>query len=339
MKRISVITAFLNEESNLSLFRERVLTALRALPYEYEVVLVDDHSTDGSSALAKAWAEEDPSVRYIRLSRNFGSHPAFAAGLAACTGDCAIFLAADLQDPPEVIPQLVERWVASHDVVWAVRSERLGESTSTKLFAQIYYWLMRTFALAEMPAKGADFMLLDRKVIDAYNAIREKNTSFLPMIVWLGFRQTSIDYVKQARHSGATKWTFSKKIKLLIDSLVSFSYFPIRFASVSGVCVSLLGYCYAIVVVINALRGVPIQGWSSLMVVVLVLGGFQLLMLGIFGEYLWRAFDEARGRPRYVIEEHLYRGAHREPSHDGRGLGSPSRVADEEPAGVPQLPL
>jgi len=164
---------------------------------------------------------------------------------------------------------------------------------------------MRQFALRDMPAKGADFLLLDRKVIDAYNAIPEKNTSFLAMILWIGFRQTTIYYVKQARHSGLSKWNLTKKIKLFIDSIVSFSYAPIRFMSLAGVSISLLGFLYAVFVIGNALGGNPIQGWSSLMVVVLLLGGFQLLMLGVLGEYLWRAFDEARGRPRYVIEEFI----------------------------------
>jgi dolichol-phosphate mannosyltransferase len=163
---------------------------------------------------------------------------------------------------------------------------------------------MRRFALPEMPVKGADFLLMDRKVIDAYNAIPEKNTSFLAMILWLGFRQTSIEYVKQERHSGRSKWSLSRKFKVFIDSFISFSYAPIRLMSLAGAAIGLLGFLYALVVVFNAIRGFPIEGWSSLMVVVLMLGGFQLLMLGVLGEYLWRAFDEARGRPRYVIEEY-----------------------------------
>ena len=154
---------------------------------------------------------------------------------------------------------------------------------------------MRRLALPQMPAQGADFLLMDRKVVDAYNSIREKNTSFLAMILWLGFRQTFIEYVKQARHAGVSKWNLSKKIKLFIDSLVSFSYAPIRLMSAVGVGASLLGMLYAAVVVVNALRGDPVNGWSSIMVVVLLLGGFQMVMLGILGEYLWRAFDEARG--------------------------------------------
>jgi dolichol-phosphate mannosyltransferase len=302
---VTVLTAFLNEAPNLPLFRERVTGALGRLGMDYEIVLIDDHSTDQGPAFAKEWAREDPNVQYIRLSRNCGSHAAYSAGLAKCRGDCAILLAADLQDPPEMIPDLLDRWKAGHEVVWATRSAREGESLATRLLARIYYWLMRKFALPDMPEKGADFLLMDRKVIDAYNAIPEKHTSFLAMILWLGFRQTTVEYVKQARHSGRSKWTLSKKIKLFIDSLVSFSYAPIRLTSLAGVCVSLLGFLYALVIVVNAFGGVAVQGWSSLMVVVLLLGGFQLLMLGIFGEYLWRAFDEARGRPRYVVEEYL----------------------------------
>jgi dolichol-phosphate mannosyltransferase len=304
--RISIITAFYNEEGNLPLFRERVRRVMAQLgAADYEVVLVDDHSCDGSPALARQWLREQPQVRYLRLSRNCGSHAAYAAGLARCSGDCAVLLAADLQDPPEAIPTLLEKWQEGNDVVWASRSRREGESWLTRLNARLYYALMRRLALPQMPASGADFLLLDRKVIDAYNAIPEKNTSFLAMILWLGFRQTFIAYVKQARHTGQSKWSFSKKLKLWVDSLVSFSYAPIRCMSLAGLLVSLLGLAYAAFIVLHALGGRPVEGWSSLMVAVLVLGGAQLSMLGVLGEYLWRTFDEARGRPRYVIEEEL----------------------------------
>jgi dolichol-phosphate mannosyltransferase len=305
MPRLSILTAFLNEESNLPLLRDRVTAALAQAGVDYDIVLIDDHSTDGSSAVARKWAASDANVQYIRLSRNYGSHAAYSAGLCKCRGDCAVLLAADLQDPPEMIAELLKHWRNGYEVVWATRSDREGEAWHTKFFARIYYQMMRRFALPDMPEKGADFLLMDRKVIDAYNAIPEKNTSFLAMILWLGFRQTSIEYVKQARHSGVSKWNLSKKIKLLIDSMVSFSYAPIRLASLSGMVVSLLGFVYALFVVVNALQGHPTEGWSSLMVVVLLLGGFQLLMLGVFGEYLWRTFDEARGRPRYIVEEYL----------------------------------
>ncbi len=306
MARISIITAFLNEETNLPAFRAEVIQVLRRLPaaWEYEVVLVDDHSTDAGPVLARGWHAEDTHVRYLRLARNCGSHAAFSAGLRVCTGDCAVLLAADLQDPPELVPTLIEHWQQGNDVVWAARSQREGQSWSARLYSGLYYCLMRRIGL-DMPKQGADFLLLDRKVIDAYNAVPEKNTSFLALILWLGFRQTSIPYTKRARRHGTTKWSLSRKLKLLIDSLVSFSYAPIRLATAAGLGIAALGMVYALVVLANAALGNPVQGWSSLMIVVLLLGGFQLVMLGILGEYLWRTFDEARGRPRYVLEAHL----------------------------------
>ena len=303
MKKISIVSPFYNELGNLPLFRQRVFAALQETGLDVELVLVDDHSTDGGSALVSGWAAEDPRVVYIRLSRNCGSHAACSAGLLHCTGDCVVLMAVDLQDPPESIPELLEHWKMGNDVVWAARKERKGETWSTKLFAGIYYRLMRRFALPDMPVKGADFLLMDRRVVDAYNAIPEKNTSFLAMILWLGFRQTTIEYVKQERHSGRSKWSFSRKLKVFIDSFISFSYAPIRLMSLAGAAIGFIGLLYAVVVVFNAFRGDPVPGWASLMVVVLMLGGFQLLMLGVLGEYLWRAFDEARGRPRYVIED------------------------------------
>ncbi len=305
MPRISIITAFLNEEANLPLFRQRVLQVLRQLDVDYEIVLVDDHSTDGSAAIARQWRREDPHVHYVRLSRNCGSHAAFSAGLSKCAGDCAILLAADLQDPPEVIPALMAEWQAGFEVVWAARSAREGESWTTRLSSRLYYAMMRRLALPELPAGGADFLLMDRKAIDAYNDIPEKHTSFLAMILWMGFRQTFIGYTKQARNAGRSKWTFAKKFKLWVDSLVSFTYTPIRLMSLAGIAVSCLGLLYAAFVIGHAIAGRVVEGWSSLMVVVLVLGGAQLLMLGVLGEYLWRTYDESRGRPRYIVEEDL----------------------------------
>ncbi len=310
MPQLSILTAFLNEESNLPVLRERVSTALTLAGVDYEIVLIDDHSTDGSAEIAKEWAREDLRVQYIRLSRNYGSHAAYSAGLAKCRGDSAILLAADLQDPPEMIPELLQCWRAGNDVVWATRSAREGESWYTKLFARVYYWMMRRFALPDMPRKGADFLLLDRKVIDAYKAIPEKNTSFLAMILWMGFRQTTIEYTKLARNAGSSKWTLSKRIKLLIDSIVSFSYVPIRFMSLFGSLMAVAGFCYGLVVVVGRLTGwvAAGTGFAALMTVLLVGQGAILLMLGVLGEYLWRTFDEARGRPRYIIEEFIGSG-------------------------------
>ena len=307
MPRLSVITAFFNEAVNLPAFKIRLLNVLRDERLDYEIVLVDDHSGDDGTAMAREWALEDADVQYIRLARNCGSHAAFSAGLAHCTGDCAVLLAADLQDPPEAIPRLLERWSQGSDVVWAIRGGRLGEEWRTQFLASIYYWMMRHFALPDMPAKGADFLLLDRKVVNAYTAIPEKNTSFLAMILWMGFRQSSIEYTKQQRNAGKSKWTLSKKLKLFVDSFVSFSYSPIRFMSAMGMLMATCGFGYALVVVIGWLTGwiVAGTGFAALMSSLLVGQGFIIMMLGVLGEYLWRTYDEARGRPRYLIEEHL----------------------------------
>jgi glycosyltransferase involved in cell wall biosynthesis len=310
MTRLSVLTAFFNEATNLPRLRERLDAVLEQLEVESEVLLIDDHSTDGSPEIARDWVKMGRSTSYLRLSRNCGSHAAFSAGLAKCRGSCAILLAADLQDPPEIIPELVARWREGFHVVWAVRDGRVGESWSTKFFAGAYYRLMRSLGFSEMPATGADFLLLDRKVIDAYNAISEKHTSFFAMILWMGFRQTSVRYVKQARWSGRTKWTLAKKLKLFVDSVVSFSYVPIRMMSWFGIVLVACGVLFGGVALVGFMTGHTIAGAGlSILLLTLLIGqGAILLSLGILGEYLWRAFDEVKGRPRYILEEYLEPG-------------------------------
>jgi dolichol-phosphate mannosyltransferase len=307
MPRLSVITVFLDEARNLPQLKERLLAVLERSDLETEYLLVDDHSSDASGEIARTWVAEQPRTTYIRLSRNCGSHAAIAAGLRFATGDCAVVMAADLQDPPEVIPSLLERWRAGYDVVWACRSGRVGETLATRLTSKVYYWLMRSLALPEMPAQGADFLLMGRKVIDACNALSEKHTSIFAMILWMGFRQSSVAYVKQARYDGRSKWTPAKKLKLAIDSLLGFSYLPIRAMSVLGILMTLGGFLYATVVVVGRLSGwvAAGTGFAALMTVLLVGQGVILVTLGILGEYLWRTLDEARGRPRYIVEEYM----------------------------------
>jgi glycosyltransferase involved in cell wall biosynthesis len=304
---LSLVVAAYNEEGNLPLLYERV-TALDwgALDVELELVFVDDHSHDGTAAFLRGLAARDPRVKVLRFSKNFGSHKAFTAGLEHCTGDAAVILAADLQDPPETIPQLLEKWRAGAKVVWAVREERAGESWLNLALARAYYFLMRRFADVQPPPTGADFLLLDRQVLDVLRRSPEKHTSLLALIQWMGFRQEHITYAKAERHSGRSKWTLRKKLKLSVDSFVSFSYFPIRLVSSCGFIFAFTGFIYAVVVAVRTLAyGNPVQGWPALMCVVLITSGVQLIMLGVLGEYLWRAFDEARGRPRYIVEERI----------------------------------
>ena len=305
LKKLTVVTFFHNEEGNLSELRSRIESVWRTTPYELEVVLVDDASDDGSESIARNWIADNYVTTYLRFSRNFGSHAALAAGLAHSTGDFAVIMAADLQDPPEIIPNLIDEHLKGYDIVWACRSERLGESFFTIFAASIYYRLLRNLGLPNTPPKGADFLLVSKKVISQVNRHLEKNTSVYAMILWMGFKQTFIQYVKQARKSGVSKWTFSKKVKLLIDSIIPFSYVPIRFMSMLGILLSGSGFIYAGFVLIARMLGwvTTGTGFAALMTVLLVGQGSILLTLGILGEYLWRTYDESRGRPRYIVDE------------------------------------
>jgi dolichol-phosphate mannosyltransferase len=305
--RLSIVVAAFNEQGNLPLLYER-LTKLdwAGLGLQPEFVFVDDHSSDATPQVLAGLAASDPRVKVLRFSRNFGSHKAFTAGLEHCTGDAAVILAADLQDPPETIPLLVAKWRQGARVVWAVRDERQGESAATKLLSRLYYQLMRRFAEVRPPAKGADFLLADRSVLDALRGATEKHTSLLALIQWMGFEQEEILYTKARRNSGSSHWTLRKKLKLAVDSFVSFSYAPVRLASAFGLLFALIGFVYAAVIAVRAIvLGSPVQGWSSLMCVILIVSGVQLVMLGVLGEYLWRTLDEARGRPRYIIEKRI----------------------------------
>lgn len=315
---LSVVTPAYNEAENLPLLYERLSQVLDSLNLDWEWVIVEDHSSDATFAVIADLARHDPRVYGIRFARNFGSHTAITCGLQHAHGDCAVILAADLQDPPEAVPALLTEWLTGAQVVWAVRARREGEKLSTIGFARLYYLLMRRLVgLNEMPTTGADFFLIDRRVVDAFRQFGESNVSILALITWMGFRQATITYDKKARLYGRSGWNLEKKLKLALDSATSFTYLPIRLMSYLGFIVALAGFVYAGVVIANALTGNPTEGWSSLMVAILVIGGIQMLMMGVLGEYLWRALEEARHRPRYLIEAttNLQPNADRQLSH------------------------
>ena len=306
---LSIVVPAYHEAENLPLLHERLAVVFDATDVIWELIVVDDHSGDETFGVIQKLSSQDARVRGYRLARNFGSHMAIACGLEQARGDCAVVMAADLQDPPEVIPELLNKWQAGDQVVWAVRAEREGQGRSAQGFSGLYYWIMRRIVgLREMPSTGADFFLIDRRVIDSLADLNENNVSIFAMITWMGFRQSEVSYDKQARLHGSSGWSLEKKLKLVVDSVTAFTYLPIRLMSYVGFGVALLGFIYAIIVVVNALLGRPPEGWSSIMVVVLVVGGIQMVMMGVLGEYLWRALDEARRRPRYIVEaetEHL----------------------------------
>ena len=300
---LSVVTPAYNEAENLPRLYERLAATLEPMQLAWEWIIVDDHSSDRTFAVIMELVDRDLRIRGFRFSRNFGAHKAITFGMQNAGGNCAAIMAADLQDPPETLPHLLEKWKDGAQVVWAVRAQREGEKASTIGFSRLYYWLMRNVVgMNEMPATGADFFLIDRRVIDALSEFNEHNASLMALITWMGFRQTQITYTKEARLHGSSGWNLEKKLKLVVDSVTSFTYLPIRLMSYLGVFVAILGFLYAGFVIWNAIAGRPSEGWSSLMVVVLVVGGIQMLMMGILGEYIWRALDEARQRPRYILE-------------------------------------
>jgi dolichol-phosphate mannosyltransferase len=300
---VTIVTPAYDEAENLPLLYERLRWVLENVDADWEWIVVDDHSTDGTFEVLTQLAERDRRLRGFRFSRNFGSHTAIRCGIHRARGDCSIVLAADQQDPPEEIPRLLVEWEQGAQVVWAVRARREGETAPNLRFARLYYALMRRIrALRELPGVGADFFLVDRCVMDAVNRFHESHVSILALITWMGFRQAFIGYARQPRMHGRSGWTLEKKLKLVMDSITSFADFPIRLMSYVGLGTVLLGLLYGGLLVCNALRGLPPEGWAALIVVVLVVGGIQMIMLGVLGEYLWRALDEARHRPLYVIE-------------------------------------
>jgi dolichol-phosphate mannosyltransferase len=302
---ISVILPTYNEEENLPLLYKRLSEVTEELgDHSFEFIFVDDCSSDETPLILNDLKKEDPRVHIIRFARNCGSHAAVEAGLHYCRGDAAIVLATDLQDPPEIIPRLIEQWQKGFRTVWGVRQKREGESIATIACSRVYYFLMNHLTDVVQPPTGADVVLIDRAVIDALKKAPEKNSEIYMLIAWLGFSQTHIMYIKEARHAGISKWTFAKLLKLFFDSLISFSYVPLRFMSIMGAVIALIGLFYGLCVLILTLRGIiTIEGWSSLMIVVLILGGFQMAMMGMLGEYLWRTYDETRTRQKYVIEK------------------------------------
>ena len=297
---LSLITPAFNESENLEALHARIVDTMARLGGGWEWLIVDDHSHDDTFAVVQRLATLDPRVHGIRLARNSGSHIAITCGLHHVTGDAAVVLAADLQDPPETLGAMLAQWRAGAQVVWATRRERPGERSHAG-FAAVYYWIMRhVVGMTGMPERGADFFVVDRVVIDAFRRFPERNTSVLALITWLGFRQAVVEYDKQPRAAGRSGWTMSQKIKLVVDSVTSFSALPLRLCAGAGI--AFMGT--AIVVALVGLSTMPRLAGALLLVVAVVIGfaGMQLLALGVVGEYVWRALEEGRRRPVYLIE-------------------------------------
>jgi dolichol-phosphate mannosyltransferase len=292
------VTPAFNEESNLPALYERLAPILRQV--EWEWIVVDDHSRDGTFATIERLAAVDPRIRGIRLARNSGSHVAIACGLQHARGDAAALVVSDLQDPPELLSRMLERWRHGVQVVWAVRRGRPGEAHHT-WFASIYYWIMRRLVgMTDLPATGTDFFLIDRVVVDAFLAAADRNVSVFALLMWLGFRREFVEYDKQPRTHGRSGWTLARKVKLVVDSIVGFSDFPIWWCIYGGVAAMLLALVPAVAAAV-AYPGIDAALWL-LAALALALFGCLLVALGMMGQYVSRALDEARKRPLYAIE-------------------------------------
>ncbi|MDQ0650004.1 glycosyltransferase family 2 protein [Pseudomonas cedrina] len=307
MKKLSiVIPVYYNEGSLPDLFTKLLYIEglLKQQGVMLELIFVDDGSKDNSLNFLRQFAITRPNTKVIKLSRNFGAISAVKTGLNYITGDCFLFLAADLQDPPELIPDMVERWQRGAKYIICERTDRL-DPMGSKLFSAVYYQLLRKFVLASYPKNGFDLALMDKQLL-SYLKDSGKHINFPLFPYWLGFTPEKIPYVRQAREHGKSRWTFGKKWKLLIDSIFSFSFAPVRLVSAIGLIVSLVSFGYGTVVIISALLGkVDVPGFATLATLISFLLGLIIVMLGVISEYIWRIFDEVNRHPYAVVEEEI----------------------------------
>jgi polyisoprenyl-phosphate glycosyltransferase len=303
---ISVVVPAMNEAENVLPFYEAVRLITDSLPeFQWEFIFVDDGSIDDTFERVVSLRRHDSRVRLLQLSRNFGSYAAIKAGFDYAHGDAVISISADLQDSPELFRAFTSRWKEGYDTVWGVRDGR-DDPWSKTLLASIFYRLVRRLALTDLPDHGMDCGLFDRKVIDAFRQIRDQNNITFMTIYWMGFRQARVPYQREARRFGKSNWPVGKRIKSAVDVITAFSYLPVRLISYFGLTISFVAFVGAVIVLIDKLLfGIGGLGWPSLMVATLFLGGVQMLMLGIIGEYMWRMNSEIRGRPQYIVMKEI----------------------------------
>ena len=304
MPQLTVVVPAYNESAVLRRFHERLGAVLDRLTVDAAVLYVDDGSRDDTWSIIETLAASDPRVGALRLSRNFGKEAALTAGLDAVNVGAAVVIDADLQDPPELIPTLIEHWQAGHDVVYATRTAREGESRFKRFTAAAFYRSMEKLSDTAIPRDTGDFRLLSRRALDALGQLRERQRFMKGMFSWIGYRQIAVRYQREPREAGTTKWNYWRLAQLAIEGITSFSTVPLRLATWVGMSSALLAFVYGVWVLLKALlHGDPVHGYPTLILVILFLGGMQLLALGVIGEYLGRNYAESKQRPLYFIEE------------------------------------
>jgi glycosyltransferase involved in cell wall biosynthesis len=304
---ISIVVPCLNEQEVLRETNRRLLAVLEQLPQKFEILYVDDGSTDATPDILRELQALDERIRLVRFSRNFGHQLAITAGLEHAAGDAVAVMDADLQDPPEVLADLVAKWMDGFDVVYGVRAEREGETAFKRGTAKLFYRVMGKLSDTAIPVDTGDFRLMSRQVVDALLAMPERDRFVRGMVSWLGFSQAAIPYRREARAAGVTKFSLFKMMRFATDGVVSFSTLPLRLATWVGFAASGIAILGILITVIERLLGVEglVRGWASLLVAILFLGGVQLICMGIIGEYVGRIYGESKRRPLYVVKERM----------------------------------
>jgi len=306
---VSAVAPVFNEEDGIREFYQRTTKALVAIepPVDHELIFVDDGSQDGSVELLRELCLEDERVRLVGLSRNFGHQVAITSGIDHAAGDAVVVIDADLQDPPEVIAAMVERWREGFKVVYGVRTRRAGEGAVKRTTAKAFYRLLDRLSDTPLPVDAGDFRLMDRRVVDALGQIREENRYIRGLVSWVGFSQCAVEYERDARHAGASKFTFRRMARFAVDGIASFSEKPLRLSTQLGLVTTVLTLLLAAWIVLGKLLspGSAIPGYASLMVVILFFGGVQLLSIGLLGEYVGRVYRESKRRPLYIVADRV----------------------------------
>ena len=316
---ISVVVPAFNEEAVLPRFHQALAAVLAAQPYRFEIVYINDGSSDRTLDIIKELRESDNQVTLIDLSRNFGKEIALSAGLHKAAGDAVVVIDADLQDPPELIPELIREWQNGYDVVYAQRTHRKGESFLKRTTAHFFYRIVQRISKITIPEDTGDFRILSRRAVNALNTLNEQHRFMKGLFAWIGYSQKAVHYQRDARHAGETKWNYWRLWNFALDGITSFTIAPLKISTYLGLLTAASAFAYGIYMVIETLiYGNPVPGYPSLIVIVLILGGVQLTAIGILGEYLGRIFNETKRRPLYFINEYL-------PSPDA----SSRRPADE----------
>jgi polyisoprenyl-phosphate glycosyltransferase len=302
--RYSILVPAHNEEAVLAECHRRLKEVMDTTGEPYELIFVDDGSRDRTGEVLNGLAEADPNVKVITFSRNFGHQIAISAGMDHASGDAVVVIDADLQDPPEVILEMIAKWKEGYDVVYGKRGERQGETAFKKATAFLFYRLLRSMTDVDIPTDVGDFRLIDRKVCDVMARIRERNRFVRGLISWVGFRQTSVSYVREKRFAGETKYPLSKMMRFALDAIFGFSYRPLKLASYLGLLTSVGGFAYAgYALYLKCFTSRTVQGWTSIIALNLIFDGIVLLILGMMGEYIGRIYDESKDRPFYVVRD------------------------------------